>query len=137
MTFMPWSKELETGIALIDEQHHWLVDITNKLYDSINSNKINKVEIGAMLEELVDYTFNHFIAEENLFANLGYPDSEAHIKQHNHFTQRIYSLLERHEAGDDSVVSTETLELLKNWLLNHIMKTDRDYIPLFSANNIQ
>lgn len=136
MIFMPWTKELETGISKIDEQHHWLVDITNKLYDSTNSGKTDSVEIGKILEQLVDYTINHFIAEEALFATLEYPERAEHIKQHNIFTHKIYSLLEQHESGNNGVASEETLELLKNWLTHHIMKTDKDYIPFFAQKNI-
>lgn len=137
MTFMPWTKELETGIPQIDEQHKWLVDLTNKLYDSTsNDRQINSAEIGNILEQLVDYTINHFIAEETLFANLGYPETTSHVKQHNMFTHKVYSLLERHESGDDSVASIETLELLKNWLTNHIMKTDKDYIEFFRDKKV-
>lgn len=133
---MPWTKELETGIAQIDEQHHWLVDITNKLYDSINNGQADSVEIGKILEQLVDYTINHFIAEEALFANLEYPERVEHVKQHNLFTHKVYSLLDRHESGDNNVASEDTLDLLKNWLINHISKTDKDYIPFFHEKNI-
>ena len=32
MLFMPWSEQLEVGIAEIDKQHRWLVDTTNSLH---------------------------------------------------------------------------------------------------------
>lgn len=37
MTFWPWTSELEVGIKEIDEQHRWLVDLTNKLHDAFQA----------------------------------------------------------------------------------------------------
>src|SRR5690606_40074267 len=37
MTFWPWSKELEVGIAVIDEQHRWLVEQTNRLHEALQA----------------------------------------------------------------------------------------------------
>ena len=70
MTFWPWSEELEVGISDIDQQHRWLVDQTNRLHEALE-NQAEDSEIGDLLEGLMDYTMNHFIVEEPLFARLG------------------------------------------------------------------
>ena len=135
MTFMPWTDSLLTGIAEVDEQHRWLVDATNRLHNEIIRDKPDNKVIGDILFGLVDYTYNHFIMEEDLFSRLGYPESEAHIAQHNKFTRDVNALLERHEHGD--VVNTEALTLLREWLTQHIMKTDKAYVPFMEKNGIR
>jgi len=133
MTFWPWTSELEVGIKEIDEQHRWLVDLTNKLHDAFQAGADHGT-IREILEGLMDYTMNHFIVEEELFDRLGYPESAAHKKYHNRFTEQVMSLLDRHEAGE--VVGAEALELLKDWLTHHILKVDKAYVEHFRAHGV-
>ena len=129
MTFMPWSSELEAGIELIDQQHRWLVERTNCLYDALSVENPDLSQVGELLEGLMDYTMNHFIVEEELFQRLGYPQGEAHKAQHDRFTAQIMGLLERHESGAAS--GQETLSLLADWLTHHILKVDKAYVEFF------
>lgn len=133
MCFWPWTKELEIGIDIIDEQHRWLVDQTNALHDAIEAGS-NTELIGEILEGLMDYTINHFIVEEELFERLGYPESDAHKTYHDRFTEQVMSLLTRHDDGEQ--VGVEALELLKNWLTHHILKVDKAYVEHFRAHGI-
>lgn len=135
MIFMPWTSELEIGIAEIDEQHQWLVDLTNQLHTTMSQSEQDRERIGNILEQLIDYTMNHFIVEEELFERLGYPETEAHKAQHNVFCRNVMDLLMRHDSGE--VVNTEMLKLLKNWLLHHICKVDKAYVEHFRAHNIE
>lgn len=134
MTFMPWSSELEVGIEQIDEQHRWLVNQTNQLYDSLASADTDAAEVGAVLEGLMDYTVNHFIVEEELFQRLGYPESVGHKAQHDKFIAQVMDLLQRHEAGE--VTGGETLSLLADWLAHHILKVDKAYVAFFRDNGV-
>lgn len=132
--FMPWNDELLTGIKDVDIQHKWLVDATNRLHDELSKPQPDPATIGDILEGLVDYTYNHFIMEEELFERLGYPETAAHKAQHNVFTSKISGLLIKHESGE--VSSGEALELLKDWLIHHIMKTDKAYVPFLQSKGI-
>ncbi len=134
MSFMPWTDELLTGISKVDEQHKWLVETTNQLHDEVTKPSPDVVVVGQTLRELVEYTFKHFIMEEELFKRLGYPGTESHLAQHNAFTNDITALLERHNSGE--TVSTEALDLLKNWLVDHIMKTDKAYVPFLKEQGV-
>ena len=131
MTFMPWTSELELGIEEIDNQHKELVRLANVLHDEISGPAPQREAIGAVLEGLVDYTHNHFIVEEVLFQQQNYPETPAHQAQHNRFTGTAMDLLMRFEDGEE--VSIEALEFLKDWLVHHICKVDRAYLPFFRA----
>lgn len=132
MEFWPWSEAFEIGIAEIDEQHYWLVQQTNRLHKALSEN--NNLSVGELLEELMDYTMNHFIVEEEIFARLGYPETQEHLKQHTRFCEQIMGLLMRHDNGE--AVGPECLEMLKNWLTHHILKADKAYVAFFRQHGI-
>ncbi len=131
MTFMPWTSELELGFDEIDRQHQELVRLTNALHEQLSSAQPQREAIGAVLEGLVDYTHNHFIVEEVLFQRHGYPETPAHQAEHNGFTGKAMDLLMRFEDGEE--VSVEAMEFLKDWLIHHICKVDRAYLPFLRA----
>lgn len=131
MALMPWSAELELGIAKIDEQHRWLVDRVNALHDELGQSSPNREKVGEILESLVDYTMNHFIVEEDLFKRHHYPQTDAHLGEHNAFTGKIIVLLDQFHEGAE--VGSETLQLLKDWLTHHIMVVDKAYVPFLKS----
>ncbi len=132
--FMPWSDEFVLGIESIDSQHRWLVDATNRLYEQIESQNPDPQVVGEVLEGLVDYTMNHFILEEDLFNRLNYPESPAHKQEHDRFTNQAMNLLLNFEGGDP--VTEDALEFLKAWLIHHILKVDKAYVPFLKANGV-
>lgn len=133
MTFMPWSNEFSVGLDEIDEQHQWLFDATNRLHDEMTKEVHSRAVIGEIIEGLVDYTMNHFIMEEELFERYGYPQAQEHKALHNKFTASIMNTLTEFESGAD--IENEVLDILKNWLLQHILKTDTAYVPFFKVQD--
>jgi len=129
MTFMPWTDELIVGIDEIDKQHQWLVELTNQLHAQMQQKASDRDNIGQLLEQLIDYTMNHFIVEEELFDRLGYPETAAHKKQHNAFCAQVMGLLTMHDEGE--MVGQQALDLLKSWLTNHIVRVDKAYVQFF------
>ncbi|MGL5631054.1 MAG: bacteriohemerythrin [Azovibrio sp.] len=134
MLFMPWSEDFVLGIRAIDEQHHWLVDATNKLYEQVESQNPDPKIVGEVLEGLVDYTMNHFILEEELFVRFGYPEFKEHENEHDQFTANTLNLLLRYEAGE--MVSEDALEFLKAWLIHHILRVDKAYVPFLKSKGV-
>lgn len=135
MSLMPWTEAMALGIESIDSQHRWLVGAVNTLHDEIDGREAPDREvIGRILEGLVDYTMNHFLLEEELFERLGYPETAAHKAQHDDFSGKAMDLLMRFEDGDS--VTREALEFVKDWLLHHILKVDRAYVPFLKANGV-
>lgn len=131
MTFMPWTAQLELGLPLIDQQHRQLVNLTNALHDELSSSAPSRARIGEVLEGLVDYTHNHFIVEEVLFEEHSYSETAAHKAEHDGFTRRAMDLLMRFDEGQE--VTLEALDFLKAWLIHHICKVDRAYLPALRA----
>ena len=123
MSLLIWQSDLDTGIDVIDEQHHRIVHLINQLHHA-NENG-SRAEVGEVLEELVDYTLSHFAFEEELMEEAGYALGPAHKRVHEMFTRRVGEYKLRFEAGDD--VAGELKSMLARWLFNHIRGDDKAY----------
>lgn len=133
--FMEWKPELSLGIPSIDAQHHKLVDMINELYDGFMSGRVDD-SIGVVFTGLAEYAATHFAHEETVFAQTKYADTFAHKKEHDAFVSRVLSLKAKFDAGDRSILTQDLMLFLKNWLVKHIMGTDKKYVAHFKANNV-
>jgi len=135
MAFLAWSRELDTGIDIIDSQHKRIVEYINALHEAQES--LDRDQVGDVINELVDYTVSHFAFEESLMENAGYPFLAPHQKVHGLFIKKVSSFVDRFKAGED--VTGELLTMLQKWLVNHIKNEDGDYkeIVLSSVKNMK
>ncbi len=131
MALIEWTPELCLNIDIIDEQHKTLVDMINNFYEEL-ANKSSKELIGKLIVQMRDYTEIHFKAEEELFLSYGYKDSAAHIKTHEDFITKVKDLEMRYRENK-LIISFEVTNFLKDWLINHIQKTDKEYAEIITA----
>ena len=130
MAHIIWTEDLDTGIPVIDKQHHRIVEYINELYEIRNTQ--DRKEIEAILQNLVDYTLSHFAFEESLMEDAGYSFINGHKKVHDMFTRRVNDFMQRFNMGED--ITEELLAVLKAWLVNHIKSDDNDYAASVRAN---
>ncbi len=131
MPIMSWNNTLATGIPSIDAQHQQLVGFVNELYDAMTKGQ-GKEATGKILNRLVEYTVKHFAHEEQYFARLGYPDSAAHIAEHDLLKKQVGDFVKKFNAGQ-ATVNAELMNFLRNWLTSHIMGSDKKYVPHLKA----
>jgi len=124
---MPWSAKLETAIPDIDTQHRELVRLVNQLHKAMRRQE-GAAKVGKILEDLTAYTVFHFGFEERLFQRYNYPDTPAHKKIHKELVAKVAAFGEDFKSGKASV-TMDLMDFLKDWLINHIMKTDMAYAP--------
>ena len=123
MALITWSNMLSTGVSEQDAQHKKLIDLINQLNDAMQAGKGNEI-LGKVLSELVNYTVMHFGYEEKLMAQHNYEDTPAHKSEHAKFVQTAGDLKKKFDSGT-AVISVEIMNFLRDWLTNHIMKTDK------------
>jgi hemerythrin len=128
MALMSWTKDLESGITVIDDQHKRIVDFINELDDACRTG--NTDETNHVMEGLLNYTVTHFEFEERLQEKAGYQYLKAHQRIHELFMKKVAAFRERAGKGED--VAPELLILLQGWLVNHIKGEDRDYVESVS-----
>ncbi len=124
-SLIKWNSQYSVGIPQIDEEHKKLVNILNKLCAAVKSAEADNT-VKTVIDELLDYTAYHFKTEEELLKKHNYPDYENHKASHDKFTKNIleykqqYALVKQYSASP-------VLEYLKNWLITHILATDKEY----------
>ena len=127
-----WDKGLyNLGIKEIDRQHKILVNIINNLHRCIMTQKCSETIIEIMAQ-LGDYSVFHFAYEEKLLEKNNCPHLAAQQKYHQGFVEKITKYRNMLFDGDDSLISEEILEYLKNWLLLHILIEDRRDVAFMS-----
>ena len=123
-----WTDEFSVGIGSIDRQHKRLVNMIKTLHNAIADGKATEV-LDKIFKELLDYTDYHFSYEEELFKSYGYTDVEAHKKEHAELKNQLLKLKRMMDEGDSFMGEVLVLKFLQDWLLNHIMKSDKKYGP--------
>lgn len=126
-----WSDAFRVGIAEVDNQHLGLFNSMNKLYHGI-INEMAPEQVQARLNELVLLAKKHLEDEESLMLRANYSDLNAHKQVHVKLLSDMDNLLRRFankEAGSDM----ELLFFLKNWLVDHIFRVDKRYVPELKA----
>jgi hemerythrin-like metal-binding protein len=122
-----WDKRFNTGVAVVDEQHHRLVDLINKL-GAITAKQAGLDELGSILKELADYTVYHFGTEEDLMKQykVNAEHQLAHIRAHQHFTAQVGVAAKILMGGGDvnNQLVVPLLKYLTNWLVQHILGAD-------------
>jgi diguanylate cyclase (GGDEF)-like protein/hemerythrin-like metal-binding protein/PAS domain S-box-containing protein len=116
------------GIEAIDEQHHKIAAMLNRLNSSLKNNE-SQDNVAFLLDELVSYTVFHFATEERLMAEHNYPDAGGHNAAHQHLINEVGYLKQRLEQGGELLL----LQWLKDWFLAHVTSSDMalgDYLHL-------
>lgn len=135
MSYIDWTATYSVEIDSIDQQHKKLIDIINGLYDAMKQGKGQQV-LSQTFGELAAYTTTHFKFEEDIFDKYGYMRSMSHKKEHTELLKQVSLYAEQYQNGK-IMMSMEVMDFLKNWLLNHILVSDKAYSSFFKENNIR
>ena len=122
MPIITWSKELSVGYPAIDEDHRKLIALFNDAHKAVEHAPREFVE--KVLTGLIEYTAWHFDHEEALMEECGYPGTKGHKLEHQELAANAMELYAEFLAGDDTVLDV-LLPFLRNWLTDHIMRSDR------------
>jgi len=130
-----WDQCFVTGLPMVDEQHHYLVDLINQFGNLLMQHQgVTPAEIEQLFQELKSYTQYHFKEEEALMvrANMADDHVKAHVKEHGQFLQDVTHM---HSAmsADNRDAATALLNFLTNWLAYHILGSDQLMAALIKA----
>jgi hemerythrin len=131
MPVVVWNDSYLLGIERFDQHHKHLVGLLNATYDAFNAGTtIGKIE--SVLQELIDYSAYHFTSEERSMSECSYPGLARHKEEHERFIRRITEMdFDFRKVSKD--VSLDIILFLKEWLINHILKSDAEYGVFFNS----
>ena len=115
------------GIDLIDKEHKELfriVDKANHLIKSYNASS-SYDKIIEILNELKEYTKEHFGDEEEFMESIHYKGIEAQKRAHEAFIDKLENIDLNEIENNPNEYLQNLLEFLLVWLINHILHTDK------------
>ncbi|GAB1394353.1 hypothetical protein MASR1M60_25170 [Rhodocyclaceae bacterium] len=123
-----WRDDFATGVAEIDEQHMILVHTLNEAATKLKHDTSQET-LEQITQDLLSYALYHFETEEELMQQYGYVETgddaaEQHLSQHRAFSAKVVSVRDSLKSGM-KIASNELLDFLNNWLVNHILNTDK------------
>lgn len=119
-----WSPALCIGVAEIDQQHEELFALANALVDAVGAARTER--LLELLAHLGSYIAKHFETEEALMRRTGYPDRDAHVREHRAFTatfNRLVAAFARY-GSDDGRVASQVEQEVTQWLERHVATSD-------------
>lgn len=142
-----------TGINSIDEEHRALFGILIGL----RNENVTQNELESDYDKLIQYADEHFLNEEKIFSESGYPKLEEHKLMHETFRVKVKDLgntiLEGKKRMDDvtdQMVNEAKMHMgesplakasprlrmvafLVQWLLQHVNGHDQDYVSYLKS----
>lgn len=122
MPLIQWNDDLQLGIESVDNQHKKLVALVNTLDEAKKSGKGSRV-MGELLQNLINYTVEHFEFEESLMKASSYPDLELHCVQHKQLVDKVLHFQHQFVDGRQRITK-DVMQFLRYWLESHILKED-------------
>lgn len=130
-----FTKDLETGNALIDSEHRQLFDAINNLLEACSEGK-GRANLESTAQFLLDYTKKHFADEEKLQLQTKYPDYQNHKRYHSEFVKTVKDLVdELHREGPTIAMVGKVNKIIAGWLINHIKREDVKIAQHIKAQN--
>jgi hemerythrin len=134
MAFIEWNDTLSVKVEKFNRQHRSLIKLLNELHEAMVKGR-GKDMLDNTLAGLIDYAKTHFKDEEVEMEKHAYPDFEIHKAEHNKLTDKVLEFHRKYQSGE-KYISIEVLTFLKDWLVFHIMRTDKMYGDYYESNKI-
>lgn len=125
MDIIEWNEKFSVGNYNIDEQHKELIKIINEVTTVIREKQYTFSNLLSIVCKLDDYVIQHFQYEEKFMEANHIEGKEKHIKEHDFARQKMDSLNVLEQENFEEKFFFDTLGWLCNWLVNHIMNTDK------------
>ena len=125
---LEWQSRFSVGHAGVDQDHQSLFTLFNELSEAMRRGH-SKAVIASVLDRLLEYAASHFRREEEVMATANYPGLAAHRKEHQAFVAQASQARHAFNSSAANTLAIETLSFVKDWLINHIQKSDQAYAP--------
>ncbi len=119
---------MATGVAVIDNQHQYLIDTLQKANRQLLDDH-DDILLSQIARDLLGYAIMHFETEEKLMQRYGYeaadPETaQRHITQHRDFSKQVVAIREQLREGQ-KVSHPDVLKFLNHWLRDHVLGIDQ------------
>ncbi|MCF8044844.1 MAG: hemerythrin family protein [Desulfarculaceae bacterium] len=134
-----WRQAISLDNEEVDSDHKYLIRLVNTVEESLEYPR-KRETITVTLDLLRDYANTHFKREERLMEQVGYPGLAEHKNHHQNLLKKLSELekkiLEKAdpENFDNEPFPEHLMELLRHWLIGHIIGADLRMKPWVGKN---
>jgi hemerythrin-like metal-binding protein len=129
-----WQDSYSVKVLAMDNQHKKLFDLVNELHGAMCSGH-GKDVAGGILRRLIDYTVQHFSAEEMLMETYKFPGLAAHRAEHKALTCKVLEFKKEFDAGTCDII--RLARFLRYWLKDHIQNVDQRYGDFLNRQGVR
>lgn len=120
-----FTSEYRLGIRLLDEQHKELFRLANVLFDIVECNRLDMIEVSIM--SFIEYTRYHFVSEERIYSemNMALQDIEEHKVIHQNILGQLESYHEQVQSQNlTNELAVELCAFVRKWIEQHTLGDD-------------
>ncbi|HEY6896697.1 MAG TPA: bacteriohemerythrin [Rhodocyclaceae bacterium] len=128
---MLWREEYELGIPEIDRQHRELINALVDL-ETTTDKEQRWSAVHFALVRVEEFVNVHFAVEESLMRLVGFPNFDSHVAEHRAFRDKVAELKLRSLQTE---ITDDLRALVTDWLLQHIVTRDREYVDFIRGHN--
>ena len=123
MSLIEWRDEFAIGIEAVDYEHRELIELINKLHESL-SDETPKKEIERVFGEIDSAISAHFALEEKAMRDLNYDEYVEHKADHDLLLDDIREIAGAYEDGAYAALHDLLSEHMKMWFSDHFQNMD-------------
>ena len=135
MALVAWDETFSVGVKSLDGQHTILFGCLNDLHAAMMKGQGQSMT-GPLLRKLVEYTHSHFAAEESMMESTHFPGVAEHKAKHRALVAEVENYVARFEKGEITL-TLHLMNFLRDWLINHIQKSDHEYGPWLNEHGVR
>lgn len=118
-----WPSDFASGIKVLDQQHQRIFALLQKIDAAVHHLDGDQAE--HLVIELLDFTVTHNHLEDQIMAEAGYPQAEAHQASHRMFLETVDGYMQQIVSGENPFMLARRVRLeVTRWLEAHMLYED-------------
>jgi|GEM_PF-1694438 len=117
-----WSPEMVIDNGIIDEDHRQLLTLLSRCQQLDENDEHFADNMQLLIDELANYTLDHFAREELAMEVCNYPFAKNHRDVHALMARELQSVI---KTKSPKALRNWVIFYLSSWLLDHIMVMDK------------
>ena len=129
-----WKDECKVNVKRIDIQHRLLLKLIDNIHEGVEA-RIEKNVLENLLIELAEFSRMHFLIEEQLMKEHGFPDVKKHHEEHRSLLEHLDELVSMVSNGNHPT-SYSDYDISTDWALVHIAGQDNTLGAFLNSKGI-
>lgn len=122
---MEWKPAYSVGVPRFDDDHMIILDLINTHLSEAET-EVDLDTVQFIVDQLNEYTDEHFRLEEEHMDRIGYPKLMDHRRKHAEMRDQLAFIRQQVAAGNTDMIEL-MVRFLNDWWNHHILVEDMAY----------